>query len=118
MLMKVHFYFWGCLLLCMSQLAIAQIRTGQVTDENNLPLPGATVIVEGTTRGTTTDFDGNFQIEAAAGDVLLFSYVGYSDQRITVGSSDTYTVQMRPDTELEEVIITGYSSQRRSEVTG
>lgn len=81
MLMKVHFCFLGCLLLCISQLAIAQIRTGQVTDENNLPLPGATVVVEGTTRGTTTDFDGNFQIEAAARDVRA-GILGYQGARL------------------------------------
>ena len=117
-LMKLHYSFWSMALILISPLSLAQIRSGQVTDENNLPLPGATVVVQGTSRGTTTDFDGNYQIEAQSGDVLLFSYVGYADQQMTVGAADRYNVQMQSDTELEEVIITGYSSQKKSEVTG
>lgn len=62
--MKVNTLIWGLVMVLTGPLCWAQIRSGQVTDENNLPLPGATIIVEGTSRGTTTDFDGNFQIEA------------------------------------------------------
>ena len=105
-LMKLHYSFWSGALLLMSQLCLAQIRSGQVTDENQLPLPGATVIVEGTSRGTTTDFDGNYQIEAQNGQVLVFSYVGYADQQMIVGAADRYDVKMQSDTELEEVVLT------------
>ena len=66
------------------QLTFAQQKTvsGTVSDENGLPLIGATVVISGTSSGTTTDFDGNYKINANAGDVLNFSYVGYSDQNV------------------------------------
>ncbi len=64
---------------------------GTVTDESGLPLPGATIIVENTNRGVTTDFDGNYSIEAQAGEVLLVSYVGYTTQRITSGSTMSFS---------------------------
>ncbi|MGC6479086.1 MAG: SusC/RagA family TonB-linked outer membrane protein [Flavobacteriaceae bacterium] len=116
--MKVHTYAWGILWLLLAPLSWAQMRSGQVTDENNLPLPGASVIIEGSSRGTTSDFDGNYQIEAQAGEVLLFSYVGYADQRITVGAADRYDIQMNLDTALEEVVVLGYGTQNKSEITG
>lgn len=65
-----------------------------------------------------TDFDGNFSIQAATGDVLVVSYVGYADQRLTVDAQDNYTLTLLPDNALEEVVILGYGSQKRSEVTG
>ncbi|MGC6479084.1 MAG: SusC/RagA family TonB-linked outer membrane protein [Flavobacteriaceae bacterium] len=113
--MKVNTYAWSILWLLLAPLSWAQVRSGQVTDENNLPLPGASVVIEGSSRGTTTDFDGNYQIEAQAGEVLLFSYVGYADQRITVGSSDNYNIQMQSDTELEEVVLTALGLEKRKD---
>ena len=71
--------------------------TGTVNDETGLPLPGATVVVEGTSRGVATDFDGNFSIEAELGEVLVITYVGYAEQRITIGSQDNYTIGLSPD---------------------
>ena len=58
----------------------AQSISGTVTDENGVPLPGATVLVEGTSNGVSTDFDGNYSINASSGDTLVFSFVGYSNQ--------------------------------------
>ena len=94
------------------QLTFAQQKTisGTVSDENGLPLIGATVVISGTTSGTTTDFDGNYMINANTGDVLNFSYVGYSDQNATVGNSNTINVSLQPDNTLDEVIITGQGS--------
>jgi hypothetical protein len=60
-----------------------QTVSGTVTDDNGLPLPGATVVVQNTNRGTTTDFDGKYQIQAIQGETLTFSYVGYASQNIT-----------------------------------
>ena len=90
------------------QLTFAQQKTvsGTVSDENGLPLIGATVVISGTSSGTTTDFDGKYQILASTGDVLNFSYVGYSDQNITVGSSNTLNISMQSDDSLEEVVVT------------
>ena len=84
----------------------AQTITGSVTDENGVPLPGATVLVEGTTNGVSTDFGGNFSIEASQEDRLVFSYVGYSSQTLSVGNNSQITVQLQPDNALEEVVVT------------
>ena len=81
------------------QLSFAQQNTisGTVSDENGLPLLGATIVISGTTSGTTTDFDGNYKINANTGDVLTFSYVGYQSQNITVGNSNTVNVTLQLD---------------------
>lgn len=60
--------------------------TGNITDENGLPLPGATVVEQGTDNGTTTDFDGNYQISVQEGNILILSFVRYTDQELVVGS--------------------------------
>ena len=88
---------------------------GTVTDESGLPLPGATIIVENTNRGVTTDFDGNYSIEAQAGEVLLVSYVGYTTQRITVGPTATYDISLEPQGQLEEVVVTSLGIKREKQ---
>jgi len=90
---------------------------GTVLDDGGLPLPGATVIEKGTSNGVSTDFDGNFSIEVAEDAVLEISFIGYSTAEISA-SADDFNITLSADNELEEVIITGYTSQRRSEVTG
>lgn len=102
-------------LLCFG-LVGAQTVSGNVSDANG-PLPGATVVIKGTSVGTSADFDGNYSISAKAGDVLLFSFVGYTGQEVTVGSSDTINVVLIPGNELDEVVLTGYGSQREKEIT-
>ena len=94
--------------------------SGNVTDENNLPLLGVNVIVKGESRGTTTDFDGNYTIEdLSSGDVLQFSYVGFLPQEITVTNQETIDVQLKTDSEaLEEVVVIGYGTQQKKDVTG
>ena len=77
--------------------AYSQQISGTVSDENGVPLPGATVVVEGTSTGVSTDFDGNYSIDASQGDVLVFSFVGYTSQSVTVGSSSTVDVSLQPD---------------------
>ena len=100
----------GVLLLAlMSTAAWAQTVSGTVTDENNQPLPGATVIVQGTNNGTSTDFDGRYQINATQGQTLAFSYVGYATQQVTV-SAATQDVMLQTDNTLEEVVVTGQGS--------
>ena len=109
--MKKIYFLWSLLGLLTINIGCAQNNiTGTVLDETGAPLPGATVIVEGTTRGVATDFDGNFSIQASQGDILLISYVGYTDQRITINNQDNYVINLSPDNELEEVIITGVST--------
>jgi TonB-dependent starch-binding outer membrane protein SusC len=108
--LKMKTKFNGILTLLLAfvvQLTFAQEKTisGTVVDETNMPLPGATVLIKGTTTGASTDFDGKYSISANAGDVLTFSYVGYADQNITIGSSNTIDVTLDLDSSLEEVII-------------
>jgi TonB-dependent SusC/RagA subfamily outer membrane receptor len=94
----------------------AQTVSGVVTSEDG-PLPGATVQVKGTSIGVSTDFDGNFTIQADATDVLMVSFVGFSSQEIAVGDQDQITVTLIADNELEEVVVTGYGSQKQKEIT-
>jgi len=101
---------------CLSSfsfIAQAQTISGNVTDEDGVPLPGATVLVEGTSTGVSTDFDGNYTIEAAAGQTLIFSYVGYSSQNITVGNASTINVQLKADNALDEVVVTSLGIKRQ-----
>ena len=79
------------------------------------PLPGATIIVEGSSRGVATDFDGNFAIEASEGETLLITYVGYADQRITIGTADSYSINLSPDNELEEVVLTALGLEKKKD---
>ncbi len=94
------------------QLTLAQEKTvsGIVSDDNNLPLPGATVIIQGTSNGTSSDFDGNYSITANTGDVLVYSFVGYATQLVTVGASNTINVSLKADNALEEVVVIGSAS--------
>ena len=86
--------------------------SGTVSDSEGLPLPGATVVVQGTSIGVTSDFDGNYSISASQGDVLVFSYVGYESQTVTVGLSSTVNVSLTSSTALEEVVVTGITSRK------
>ena len=106
--MKKIYFLWSLLGLLMLQIGWAQQKTitGTVNDETGLPLPGATVIIDGTSKGVATDFDGNFSIQASEGDVLLITYVGYADYRITVDNQDNFTISLSPGNELEEVVVT------------
>lgn len=116
--------FSGILTLLLAfvvQLTFAQEKTvsGTVSDESGLPLPGVNIIVKGTTNGTQTDFDGKYSINANAGDVLTFTYVGLKTQEITVGSSDTVNVTMLEDAAvLDEVVVTALGIEREKKSLG
>lgn len=119
--MKTKFSVILTLLLALVvQISFAQNQnvSGTVSDENGLPLPGATVVIEGTTTGVSTDFDGKYSVQASQGDVLLFSYVGYSTQSQSVGASNTINVSMELDNSLEEVVVVGYNSTSKEAFTG
>lgn len=93
--------------------------TGTVVDENEQALPGASVIIKAENRGTSTDFDGNFSLEVQVGDQVTVSYIGFVDQTFTVGNQDYYSITLETsDGDLEEVVVMGYSSLTRSELTG
>jgi iron complex outermembrane receptor protein len=93
--------------------------SGVVNDEYGQPLPGSTVLVKGTANGTTTDFDGNFSIDANGNDILVVSYLGYSTLEVPVNNRSNITIQLMEDaTQLEDVVVVGYGTQKKSDVTG
>ncbi|WPY98559.1 TonB-dependent receptor [Christiangramia sp. OXR-203] len=94
--------------------------SGTITDENKMPLLGVNVIVKNESRGTTTDFDGNYTVQnISSGDVLQFSYLGFQTQEITVNDQQTINVTLQTDSEaLNEVVVIGYGTQSRKEITG
>lgn len=97
----------------------AQTVKGTITDEEGFGLVGATILVDGTSTGTVSDLDGNYSLAAKAGDVLIYSFTGYSTQRITVGNETTIDVNMLPDVAvLDQIVVTGYNQQRKGDITG
>lgn len=101
--------------------AVQQEITGTVTDANGQPLPGATVLVkENPTTGAQTDFDGNYTIVVPGPEsTLVFSFIGFTTQEITVGDQTIINVALKEDTQVfEEVVIVGYGTQKKSDVTG
>lgn len=93
----------------------AQNINGLVLAEGN-PLPGASILIKGTNNGTTTDFDGNFSIQANQNDILIISYIGFSSQEVKIGNQTNLTISLLQDV-LEEVIVTGYGTQKKEEIT-
>ena len=92
--------------------------TGVVSDEGG-PLPGVNIQIDGTTRGTSTDFDGVYSIEVSDGEILVFSYVGYKTQKITYSGQDTINVSLQTDAaELDELVIIGYGTTTVKDATG
>ncbi len=104
--------------LCCGWLT-AQTVQGTVYDETGLELIGATILVEGTTTGTVTDFDGSYSIAAEEGNVLIYSFTGYVPQRITVENQNVIDVTLEPDVAvLDQIVVTGYNQQRKGNITG
>ncbi|GIZ09490.1 SusC/RagA family TonB-linked outer membrane protein [Flavobacterium sp. UMI-01] len=95
----------------------AQSISGTVMADGQ-PLPGATVLIKGTTQATSSDMDGKFLINATAQNVLVFSYIGYASKEIPVGNKKQINVVLEQDNKLDEVVIIGYGTQRKSDLTG
>jgi TonB-linked SusC/RagA family outer membrane protein len=109
------------LLILSSFLSFAQQRTitGTIKSGDGESLPGATVLVKGTTNGTITDFDGKYQIQVNQNDTLVISFIGYKPVSQVIGSESVYDFILTEDTEqLEEVIVTGYAVEKKSDITG
>lgn len=100
---------------------LAQTRTitGTVTGgDDGLGIPRVNVTVKGTTRGVATDFDGNYTIEASSSETLVYSFIGYVSQEVAVGNQSTINVVLQPDyAQLDEVVVVGYGSQEKKEIT-
>jgi TonB-dependent starch-binding outer membrane protein SusC len=125
--MKVKLYLRAFLVVMLSAAtwstsAFAQARkiSGKVVDAGDgVPVPGATVLVKGTTKGTATDPDGNYSIEANSGSTLVFSFVGYKSQEIVLGNQSILNVSLLTDAQaLQEIVITGYQQLRKKDITG
>lgn len=93
---------------------------GKITDDKNEVLPGVTVLIKGTNIGTTTDVNGSYSIPVPGGNnTLLVSYIGYQTQEIAINSRTEINVSLIPDAKaLEEVVVVGYGTQRKSDITG
>lgn len=109
------------LFLAFGGTAYAQSRTvtGQVVDDTDSPLPGVAIQVKGTTKGTITDIDGNYSIRVDDGATLIFSYVGYASEEVEVGSQSEINMTLMTDiNQLSEIVVVGYGTKKRSDVTG
>lgn len=114
-------YFLSIIFFCFTNFLLAQEATisGTVKDTGKIPLPGVGVVVEGTNNGVLTDFDGQFTITAREGSVLVISYLGMASQKIVIGNQKTIEVILVEDlTQLGEVVIVGYGSQKKGDITG
>jgi len=106
-----------CLLLTATLLYAQTEISGTVVDKTGETVIGATVMEKGTSNGTVTDFDGNFKIKVNQGATLVFSYIGYLTQEVP--AQNGMTVTMQDDAlSLEEVVVTGYTTQRKADLTG
>ncbi|WP_339696771.1 TonB-dependent receptor [uncultured Marixanthomonas sp.] len=111
------------ILLFSSIIMVAQdkyLLEGKVVSAaDQIPIVGANVIIEGTSTGTSTDFDGNYQIQVKSGDALQFSYVGYVTQTVNITNQTTLNIGLDEDANtLDQVIVVGYGTQKKSHVTG
>ena len=114
-IMKLKVYFLTMLFfVSLSALAQSYQISGVVTDDDNEPLPAVTVVVKGTTNGTSSDFDGNYSMEVSQGDVLVFSFVGFDDQEIVMDGSATVNITMTSGVSLDEVVIVGSRNKNRT----
>lgn len=117
-----HSRFYGLFLLialCYVSFSYAQqTYSGNVSDPDGVPLPGVNVFIQGTETGTSTDFDGNFSITAESGQVLVLSFVGFKNQTVQLGEQISLNINLEETFDfLDEIIVTGYGTQTRREVT-
>lgn len=118
--------FYTCLsvvliMLLSAGFALAQDVqvSGTVLDETGTPIPGVSILLKGTTRGTTTDLDGKYSIAGPSTGILIFSFIGYTTLEETIGNRSKIDVSLSPDlSELEEVVVVGYGTQKKSQLTG
>ncbi len=122
MLMVLMFIFFGHNenVFAFEKLPMQNTVTGTVTDSNGIPLPGVNVIEKGTSNGAQTDFDGNYSLTVSSNDaVLVFSFVGMAEFEQTVGARNQIDITMEPDeATLDEVVVVGYGTQKKSTLTG
>lgn len=104
--------------LITKEIQLATI-VGTVTDNTGAPMPGVTIVVQGTTTGTVTDIDGKYSIEASEGQVLVFSFIGFQTTSRVVGTSSVLDVRLSEDeNNLQEVVVIGYGTIQKKDITG
>lgn len=97
----------------------AMLVSGTVYDNTNTPLPGVSVMIKNSTKGTSTDFNGNYTIEANQGEVLVFQYVGFTTYETKIGVDNVIDINLREDVEnLDEVVVVGFATQKKVDLTG
>ncbi|SHM53537.1 SusC/RagA family TonB-linked outer membrane protein [Flavobacterium saccharophilum] len=125
--MKKDYLFWKetfpvmfiLFFLCSLGVSAQSKLTGKVIDETGLPVPGATIKVEGSPINTATDLDGSYNIDAKENQTLIVSFIGYKTIKKIVGPSKELNITIQPDTQLlNEVVVVGYGTQKKIEVTG
>ena len=109
-----------CLIIVPTTLMAQSTVTGTVTDKANaMPLPGVNVIIKGTSRGASTDFDGNYSLEVTDGETIVISYLGYTSQEIVFNGQSIIDVALEEDAaQLDEVLLIGYGSTTKQDATG
>src|SRR2546423_5398879 len=114
----------GLLLACLFLVALVWAQTKRITgtvisEEDNKPLAGVSVLVKGKSTGTQSNSNGEFSLDAAQSDLLVISYAGYTSQEVKVGSNTNLSLTLKTDaTKLGEVVVVGYGTQRRKEFAG
>ncbi|MTH16025.1 TonB-dependent receptor [Flavobacterium sp. LC2016-01] len=106
-------------LLHASGYAQNKVVKGTVKDATGLPIPGVNVLIKGSQNGVSTDLDGSYSINVASGNVLVYSFIGFKKQEITVGAATAYNVVLKEeDNSLEEVVVVGYGTKKKKDLTG
>ena len=116
--MNLKMKFTCMLMLFLSVSAMSQegflLKGNVVSQSDSQPIPGVNIVVLKSTNGTSTDFDGNYQLNVKNGDVLQFSYIGYVSQTVIVDNQQTQNVSLVGDaTQLDEVVVIGYGTQKK-----
>lgn len=122
--MQKKFYTY-CTVVMLWVLSLGMARaqnsqvSGTINDETGSPMPGVTVVLKGTTSGTTTDLDGKYSLSVPTDGVLVFSFIGYLTVEETVGNRSTIDLSLSPDmADLEEVVVIGYGTAKKRDITG
>ena len=119
--MAARYSILTVLLFAFVSLAYGQARniTGTVTEDSGFPLPGVNIQIQGTLTGTITGINGTYSLQASTGDALVFTFVGYIQQTITVADQNVIDVTLAEDVALlDEIVVVGYGTQRRANITG
>ena len=117
-LLRTGLLLFMAIVFSSSLFAQRQISGTVIDAENSDPLIGASILVKGSGQGVVTDVDGNFTVSANDGDALVISYTGYQTQEVTVGAENNITVRMSSGVTLETLVVTGYTSQSKKNISG